>query len=305
MYVLLELKKMMLHPFFLSTFLLSQLGQNLIESYQAGGNRQGLNFAQIKSFKIPIPPLPEQTAIADFFTKWDSSISKITALISQKELRKKWLMQQLLTGKKRLTGFNGEWKRLHMKEVFDRVIRKNTEVNTNVITISAQRGFVRQTDFFNKTIASDILDNYFLVKKGEFCYNKSYSNGYPWGATKRLTDFEKAVVTTLYICFKIKDTRQSSGDFFEHYFEANLLDIGLRKIAHEGGRAHGLLNVTPRDFFDLKVTVPDFDEQIAIANVLHISDNEITLLKTKVEKLREQKKGLMQVLLTGKKRLQI
>jgi len=203
----------------------------------------------------------------------------------------------------RLKGFGGEWKEYKLSDLFERVTRKNTEGNTTVVTISAQRGFVRQTDFFNKNIASEVTDNYFLVERGEFCYNKSYSNGYPWGATKRLNDFDKAVVTTLYICFGVKDEKKTNPVFFEQYFGANHLDKGLTKIAHEGGRAHGLLNVTPSDFFSLKVTVPTYDEQTAIAQVLQAADKEISLLKAKAEKLREQKKGLMQVLLTGKKRL--
>lgn len=298
-------KKEELYPYFLSSFLLSRKGQNLIESYQAGGNRQGLNFEQIKSFKIPLPPLPEQKAIAQLLCLWDDAITKMKALINQKEQRKKWLMQNLLPGKKRLKGFSGEWEENKLKEVFERVIRRNNVANTNVVTISAQRGFVKQTDFFKKSIASELLDNYFLVDKGEFCYNKSYSNGYPWGATKRLNDFDKAVVTTLYICFGIKNKNKTSGDFFEQFFDANLLDKGLMKIAHEGGRAHGLLNVTPGDFFELKITIPNYKEQIAIAAVLNDAGAEIQLLKTKMNKIKEQKKGLMQVLLTGKKRLKI
>lgn len=259
--------------------------------------------SDLSKVKIPLPPLPEQRAIAQVLSTADAAIHTTEKLIAQKELRKKWLMQQLLTGKKRLKGFEGDWKEKKLSDLFDRVTRKNTEGNTTVVTISAQRGFVRQTDFFNKNIASEITDNYFLVERGEFCYNKSYSNGYPWGATKRLNDFEKAVVTTLYICFGIKDTKKTNADFFEQYFNANLLDKGLTKIAHEGGRAHGLLNVTPSDFFSLKVSVPSFEEQTAIAQVLQAADKEISLLKAKAEKLREQKKGLMQVLLTGKKRL--
>jgi len=93
--------------------------------------------------------------------------------------------------------------------------------------------------------------------------------------------------------------------FSSNTYEANYLDKGLTKIAHEGGRAHGLLNVTPSDFFSLKITIPNFDEQTAIAQVLQAADKEIQLLKAKTEKLREQKKGMMQVLLTGKKRLLI
>lgn len=259
-----------------------------------------------EKFQIPLPTLPEQKAIAHVLGLIDSAININNNLIAQKELQKKWLMQNLLTGKKRLKGFEKEkWEETSLGVLFERVARKNTEQNTNVVTISAQRGFVKQTDFFNKTIASDIVDNYFLVEKGEFCYNKSYSNGYPWGATKRLKDFEKAVITTLYICFGLKNTQKSSGDFFEHFFEANLLDKGLTKIAHEGGRAHGLLNVTPSDFFSLRITIPNYIEQAAIAQVIQTADKEIQLLKAKTEKLREQKKGLMQVLLTGKKRLKV
>jgi type I restriction enzyme S subunit len=265
-----------------------------------------LNKSQFESVKIICPPFPEQKAIAHILGLMDTAINKNNSLIAKKELQKKWLMKNLLTGKKRVKGFEKEgWEETSLGNLFERVTRKNIEQNSNVVTISAQRGFVRQTDFFNKSIASEIVDNYFLVEKGEFCYNKSYSNGYPWGATKRLKDFDKAVVTTLYICFGLKNSQKNSGDFFEQYFEANLLDKGLTKIAHEGGRAHGLLNVTPSDFFSLKITIPTPDEQTAIAKVLKAADKEIQLLKAKTEKLREQKKGLMQVLLTGRKRLKI
>ena len=263
----------------------------------------GLAVEKLLRLKVEFPPLPEQKAIAQVLSTWDEAIHKTEQLIAQKELRKKWLMQNLLTGKMRLKGFSGEWEENNLSDLFDRVTRKNTEGNTTVVTISAQRGFVRQTDFFNKNIASEITDNYFLVERGEFCYNKSYSNGYPWGATKRLNDFDKAVVTTLYICFGVKNEKKTNPEFFEQYFGANYLDKGLTKIAHEGGRAHGLLNVTPSDFFSLKVPVPSYEEQTAIAQVLQTAYKEISLLKAKAEKLREQKKGLMQVLLTGKKRL--
>lgn len=259
----------------------------------------------LSDVRILLPPLPEQRAIAQILSTADAEIQATEKLIAQKELQKKWLMQQLLTGKKRLKGLKSEWKEYSLFELFERVTRKNIEGNTTVITISAQRGFVRQTDFFNKNIASEITENYYLVERGEFCYNKSYSNGYPWGATKRLNDFEKAVVTTLYICFGVKDAKKANSDFFEHFFKANLLDRGLTKIAHEGGRAHGLLNVTASDFFTLKVTIPEYKEQSAIAEIMQGSEKEIDLLKLKLTKLKEQKKGLMQELLTGKVRLKI
>jgi type I restriction enzyme, S subunit len=262
--------------------------------------------SSLSKVKIPLPPLPEQKKIAEILSTWDSAIETTAKLIAAKQVRKRALMQRLLTGKQRFPQFIGQaWEEVKLNKIFERLTRKNTEINTNVVTISAQRGFVRQTDFFNKVIASDILDNYFLVEKGEFCYNKSYSNGYPWGATKRLKDFEKAVVTTLYICFKFIDETNHSGDFFEHFFESGRLDKGLTKIAHEGGRAHGLLNVTPSDFFQLKITIPPKDEQTRIAEVLETCDAEISLHQKELASLKEQKRGLMQQLLTGKVRVKV
>ena len=262
-----------------------------------------LNKTEFSKFKIPLPPLPEQKKIADCLSTWDCAIEKQSQLINALTQRKKALMQQLLTGKKRLPGFEGEWKEVKLGDLFEKINRKNEEGNTNVVTISAQRGFVKQTDFFNKSVASETLDNYSLIYHGEFCYNKSYSNGYPLGATKRLIAFEKAVVTTLYICFKIKDQKKSNGSFFEQFFEANSLDRSLIKIAQEGGRAHGLLNVSLSDFFNIKIKLPPIEEQTAIAEILAAADRELQLQKEKLAQLQTQKKGLMQVLLTGKKRL--
>jgi len=303
--VISRLKNNLAHPNFFLHYFNSEIGTRQFKRIETGSTMKHLNVGDMESLQFPIPPLSEQKAIARVLGLMDGAINQNNQLIAQKELRKKWLMQNLLTGKKRLTGFTDEWKESKLSDSFVRVTRKNTEVCTNVVTISAQRGFVRQTDFFNKSIASETLDNYFLVHHGEYCYNKSYSNGYPWGATKRLNDFDKAVVTTLYICFGIRDPKMTDGEFFEQFFEANSLDRGLTRIAHEGGRAHGLLNVTPSDFFSLSITVPNFDEQTAISKVLQAADKEITLLKTKTEKLREQKKGMMQQLLTGKKRLRL
>ena len=212
-------------------------------------------------------------------------------------------MQQLLSGKKRLKGFSGEWKNIKLGNIAERITRKNEEDNRNVVTISAQRGFVVQTDFFNKSVASETLDNYFLVHKNEFCYNKSYSNGYPMGAIKRLKSFDKAVVTTLYICFRLKEKLRTNIDFFEQYCESGLLNKELVKVANEGGRAHGLLNVTPADFFNMHMGIPSIEEQTAIASVLVNADKEIEIHKQKLAAMQEQKKGLMQILLTGKKRI--
>jgi len=288
--------------YYICTFLLSYIGQKQIDSYQAGGNREGLNYDQIASFKICIPSSEETIQIWNYLSLWDTAIERQSELIEKLKLRKRALMQLLLTGKKRLPGFSGEWKRIKLGDIAERSTRKNEEDNKNVVTISAQRGFVVQTDFFNKSVASETLDNYYLVHKDEFCYNKSYSNGYPMGAIKRLKTFDKAVVTTLYICFKLKNKASVNIDYFEQYCESGIFNKELVKVANEGGRAHGLLNVTPSDFFNMHMRIPNLDEQNAIATVLVNADKGIELAKDELSYLQSQKRGLMQQLLTGKKR---
>ena len=282
----------------------SYLTLRTIKKSAQGTKVYSISYNHIQNALIPLPPLAEQEKIAEILTTWDKAIEKQTQLIQKLELRKKGLMQQLLTGKKRLPGFTGEWEKVKLGEISKRVTRKNDTNCQNVVTISAQKGFVRQTDFFNKIVASKTTEQYYLVKRDEFCYNKSYSNGFPMGAIKRLVEFEEAVVTTLYICFVI-ESDVASIDFIEQYFSLGLLNNGLRKVANEGGRAHGLLNVTPYDFFDLKMFLPSLQEQTAIANILSSCDEEIRLAQDKLAAMKEQKKGLMQVLLTGKKRVKI
>lgn len=254
-------------------------------------------------FKIAVPPLAEQRKIAEVLDVWDEAIEKQERLIEQLALRKRGLMQRLLSAKLRLPGFSEAWKKVKLGDICERVTRKNIEDNQNVMTISAQRGFVAQTDFFNKSVASETLESYYLVFRDEFCYNKSYSNGYPMGAIKRLSEAEKAVVTSLYICFNVKPGTDANIDYLSYYFDNGGLNRSLTKIANEGGRAHGLLNVTPKDFFGLSFEIPSLKEQTAIAEVLTAADREIELAKEKLERLRRQKRGLMQQLLTGKKRV--
>jgi len=287
--------------FFLCSFL--ELKKNMYVAKYLQGGQGNLSGDIVNNYIIPIPPLPEQKKIAEILKVWEKAIEKQTQLIEKLELRKKGLMQQLLTGKKRLPGFSEKWKNLKLEEICEKVVRKNIEDNKNVMTISAQRGFVVQTDFFNKSVASETLESYYLVLKDEFCYNKSYSNGYPMGAIKRLSETDKAVVTSLYICFNVKSRTNTNIDFLSYYFENGGLNKGLTKIANEGGRAHGLLNVTPKDFFELILNIPSFVEQTAIAEVLSASDREIEIAQQRLKLIQRQKRGLMQQLLTGKKRI--
>jgi type I restriction enzyme S subunit len=286
-------------------YICSYLESISYDKYNTGTAQPKLNREVCEKILIPVPPMAEQRKIAEILGMWDEAIEKQSRLIEKLELRKRALMQRLLTGRTRLSGFTTPWQKVKLGEICKRVTRRNEENNQNVMTISAQKGFVSQTDFFNKSVASSTLDNYYLVLKDEFCYNKSYSNGYPMGAIKRLKEADKAVVTTLYICFSITDKQKLSIDFFEQYCENGEFNQGLMKIANEGGRAHGLLNVTPTDFFSLVMLLPTLPEQKAIAEVLTTADDEIATHRKKLDALHLQKRGLMQQLLTGKTRVKI
>lgn len=262
-----------------------------------------LNRNNVHGVKCVFPPLPEQKRIAQILSTWDKAISTTEQLLVNSQVQRKALMRQLLTGKRRFPGFNEYWMKKKLGDYFVRVTRKNEGHSKNVVTISAQQGLVRQEDFFKKSIASEVLDGYFLLEKGQYAYNKSYSNGYPMGAIKRLNRYEDGVVTTLYICFEVSDPSTCDSDYFEHFFESGLMIKGLSQIAHEGGRAHGLLNVKPSDFFNLNILVPGLSEQQKIAKVLTASDIQIAGLQQKLDRLKLEKKALMQQLLTGKRRV--
>mgnify|MGYP003617574657 CR=1 FL=1 len=264
-----------------------------LSKLRSKGGQPLISQIPIHSFVTSLPPLPEQQKIAEILSTWNKAIQETDAIIKKLEDRNKALANKLFE--------ENNWQINKLSDLFERITDKNKEGNTTVTTISAKHGFIRQEDFFNKTVASKDLSNYYLINKGDFCYNKSYSKDYDWGVVKRLNDFEKAVVTTLYICFRFKDNSQNS-DFWELYFENKILDKGLSKVAQEGGRAHGLLNVTSGDFFGIKVKVPSLEEQNAIAEILNTANQEVKQYQQKLQALKLQKKGLMQQLLTGKVR---
>lgn len=285
--------------------LLSEDTQNKIKISATGSTALGIKSSELKKISICYPEKEyEQEKIAAILSTWDKAISTTDALLANSRQQKKALMQQLLTGKRRLPGFTGEWKTILLSDIAVRLNERNNGKSDNVVTISAQKGLIRQEEFFNKSIASENLDTYFILHKGQFAYNKSYSIGYPMGAIKRLKLYETGVVTSLYICFDIT-SMQADANFYEHFFESGLLNAALTKIAAEGGRAHGLLNVRPADFMHISVPLPPLDEQRAIAAVLDAADREIVLLEQKAARLREEKKALMQQLLTGKRRVRL
>ncbi|EIB6802092.1 restriction endonuclease subunit S [Enterococcus faecalis] len=181
----------------------------------------------------------------------------------------------------------------------ERVTRKNKELKSTLpLTISAQEGLIDQNVFFNKSVASRDVSGYYLIYNGEFAYNKSYSNGYPWGAIKRLNRYDMGVLSTLYIIFKPKNI---DSNFLEKYYDTSCWYHEVSKHAAEGARNHGLLNIAASDFLRTELTVPkSVEEQRKIGNFLKQLDDTITLHQRKLEQLKELKKAYLQVMFPAK-----
>lgn len=201
----------------------------------------------------------------------------------------------------RFPEFKGEWSQKKLSELANRITRKNKEGNENVLTISAQYGLISQLEYFKKSVSAKDVSGYYLLKKNDFAYNKSYSKGYPMGAIKRLTNYDKGVVSTLYICFKNNNNFDDS--FAEQYFDSGNQNKEIEKFAQEGARNHGLLNIGINDFFDINLIIPEPTEQIKIASFLSTIDKKILALTSKKNLLESYKHGIVQKLISQEIRL--
>ena len=175
-------------------------------------------------------------------------------------------------------------------EISERVTRKNKNNETDLpLTISSKDGLVDQITYFNKTVASKDMSGYYLLKNGEFAYNKSYSVGYDFGSVKRLDKYPMGALSTLYICFSIKNF---DSDFIKVYFDSLKWYREIYLIAAEGARNHGLLNISTEDFFETKHKLPvDISEQKKIAAFFTLLDRRIQKQRQLVECLKTYKRG--------------
>ena len=191
----------------------------------------------------------------------------------------------------RFPEFTDEWEKQKLSDFVERVTRKNKNNESKLpLTISAQYGLVNQITFFNKVIASNDISGYYLLKKGEFAYNKSYSGDYTWGAVKRLDRYEQGVLSTLYICFS--PLKCVISDYLVHYFETKKWHREVSEIAVEGARNHGLLNIRVADYFNTKHFLPTKKEQNKIAAFLNLIEKRIALQTKIIEDLKKLKSAL-------------
>jgi type I restriction enzyme S subunit len=248
--------------------------------------------SDLTTIKIPLPPLPEQTAIVNLLSTWDKAIGTTQKLIVQKELHKKWLMQVLLTGKKRVKGYDKEWKEYHLVEMFSE--RNEIRYNHLQLLSVGQNGIYPQTESDKKNTSNEDKSKYRRICIGDIGYNTMRM----WQGRSSLSSFE-GIVSPAYTI--VTPTEKANSHFFAYLFKTpKMMNLFWR---NSQGLVEDTLNCRFKDFSLIKAYLPKKEEQTAIAQILSSADKEIQLLKTRLDKLKEQKKGLMQVLLTGRKRL--
>lgn len=255
---------------------------NIINKFLQGG-QGNLSADIIKNLQIPLPPLPEQKKIADCLSTWDIAIEKQSALINALTDRKKALMQQLLTGKKRLPGFSDEWKEVKLGEICE--IKKGSQINK--IELSSNLGFPVINGGIEPSGYHDdwnVAENTITISEGgnscgfiNFIKEKFWSGGH---------------------CYTLQNLKININKIFLFYFLKNS-ENQIMKLRV----GSGLPNIQQKDIKNFEILLPKIEEQTAIAEILTIADRELQLQKEKLAQLQAQKKGLMQVLLTGKKRL--
>lgn len=263
---------------------------------EQGSTFTAVSSGDVKKFKLLVPKnVAEQKAIAQVLSKVDAAIQKTEKLIAQKDLRKKWLMQQLLTGKKRMKGFSGEWKEMYLGEVFSE--RNETKFYDLPLLSIGQNGVYPQGESIKKDTSNEDKSKYKRICPGDIGYNTMRM----WQGRSALSQLE-GIVSPAYT---VVTPKKNADSFFFSYL------LKIPKMTNlfwrnSQGLVDDTLNCKYKDFSIVKVFLPQTKaEQTAISQILQAADKEISLLKAKAEKLREQKKGLMQVLLTGKVRLKI
>ena len=255
-------------------FLAYSLHRADIASYLVGGSRAKLNADTLMTLEVLLPGVEEQTKIGRLLDGIDNLITlhqcKEKSRIAHAD--KKVMFHATLK-------LANDWEQCKLGDLFVRIVRKNTNNESSLpLTISAQDGLVDQITYFNNRVASRDVSNYYLVLNGEFAYNKSTSDGYPFGAVKRLDLYEKGVLSTLYIVFALKDLSKTDSDYIAVFFDTDRWHRGVAERAAEGARNHGLLNISADDFFDIDLLLPgNIDEQGKIGQFLKRIDNLITL----------------------------
>lgn len=284
---------------YLISYFLTKRGTDILQAASPGGAGRNKTLGQdrfLKS-KIVLPPIEEQRKIAAILITQDKVIELKEKRLAQKQRQKKYLMQQLLTGKKRLPGFSGAWKNIKLCEVLSERKEKNIEQNLRICSVAVQKGVIDQIEHLGRSYAASDTSNYSVAHYGDIIYTKSPTGDFLYGIVKQNLLQETVAVSPLYGVFT--PMTFGLGYFLHTYFQSAICAQNyLLPIVQKG--AKNTINITNDTFISSKLYLPlDVEEQKAIADTFIAADREIDLLRQDIEQEKQKKKALMQLLLTG------
>lgn len=294
--VRLKVKLEVAEPSFIAQWLISDFARYKLKSIATPGVSQtNINPTVLRrTFPVPLPPLPEQKKIAEILSTWDEAVDTLTRLIEAKQRQKKALMQQLLTGKKRLPGFEGNFHYKRASEVFTNISVRNKQ-GAPLLSVTQDNGVVLRSDIERKINQDETKTHtYKVVESGDYVISlRSFQGGLEYSSLLG------AVSPAYHV---IRPILEIDEDYYRLYFKSYDF-VGHLAVAVIGIRDGKQISFS--DFSFLNIPYPDPKEQKAIAAVLNTADEEIALLTQQKEALETQKRGLMQRLLTGKVRVQV
>ena len=289
-------------PNFINALLDTEKFRNEIHK-NLGATINQITTGTFKKMKFNFPENKERFKIGQLIRQLDDIITLHQRKTNTLETLRKAYLNVMFTSKSdstprlRFKTFTEAWEQRKLNTIVERITRKNkNNESTLPLTISAQDGLVDQNTYFNKQVASKDMSNYYLLKKGDFAYNKSYSNGFPLGTVKRLDKYDEGTLSSLYIVFRPKKV---NSDFLSIYYDTNKWHREVMKLSAEGARNHGLLNIPVNSFFEKKIIIPIHEEeQLEIAKFLKRLEKIISIHQRKLHRLSKIKQVYLNKLFT-------
>ena len=284
-------------PYYLKAYTNTSTYWKWVKITSQRSGQPGINATEYCSLQIPVPPLAEQRKIAEVLGVWDEAIEKQARLIEKLALRKRGLMQRLLSAKLRLPGFSDPWQKVKFCELFTKSIKTADPLTKYEVLSVTKEGIVAQKSYFNKDIASEDTSKYIVVERGDLAMS---GLNFWMGSCHILTNFNEGIISPAYKVFKV--TEHNNINFIRDFVRSSMFLQALQGCSVIGASIVRR-NLDKEMLYEWTFKIPSLKEQTAIAKVLTAADREIDLAKEKLERLRRQKRGLMQQLLTGKKRV--
>jgi type I restriction enzyme S subunit len=253
--------------------------------------RGNIGQSNLRVIPFLLPPKEEQVRIVSILETWNQVIEKLSKKIEVKKQVKKALMQKLLSGKKRLSGFNDVWEATKLGNLIGNVSARNKDLKvTRVLSVTNKHGFILPEKQFARVVASEDLSNYKVISRGDFAYNPSRINV---GSISRLDEYDGGILSPMYISFRTN--KNVDSDYLYHWLDTSEANGKIKRCASGSVRE----SVDFKSFCSIKIKIPKIKEQEAIVNILNTSEKGILELEKKLQIIKEQKKYLLNNLITG------